>query len=246
MSPIRGMNRLRLDVARGLSPTQRRHRVSGQLVQFALASQPKGGRLCLSHAAVSNGDSMRRRDFITILGGAAAAPVIRPGSVPAATSPKRAIIAMPLIGGPYIIDGGEIGQSFIDAFLQGLQGLGYVLDRDFEIALRLDGGDVDRYPTFIEKEIVPLKPGIIYASATMDAVAARKATSTIPIVSAALADPVRLGLIASEARPGHRNIALYCWIAGETNRTRTRNGTGCKCGWAAYKFDRSKGSTPSP
>jgi putative tryptophan/tyrosine transport system substrate-binding protein len=157
---------------------------------------------------------MRRRDFITILGGAAAAPVIRPGSVPAATSPKRAIIGMPLIGEPYIIDGGEIAQSFVDAFLQGLQGFGHVLDRDFDIALRLDGGDVDRYPTFMEKEIVPLKPDVIYAFATLDAVAARRATSTIPIVCAALANPVRLGLIASEARPGGNVTGILPYVAG--------------------------------
>ena len=157
---------------------------------------------------------MKRREFITLIGGAAATQVIRPGSAPAATSAKRAIIGMPLIGGPYISDAGEIGQSFVNAFVQGLQDLGYALDHDVDLRIRLGGGDVDGYPAFIEKEIVPLKPDIIYASATMDAVAARKATSAIPIVSAALANPVRLGLIASEARPGGNVTGIMPYVAG--------------------------------
>jgi putative ABC transport system substrate-binding protein len=153
---------------------------------------------------------MKRRDFISILGGAAAAPVIRPGLLRAATSAKR-----PIIGIPAFYDGGKIGQSFFDGFLKGLQDQGYVADRDLEIQLRLaNDWDWDRYPAFIEKEIVPLKPDVIFAFATLDAVAAKKATSTIPIVCAALADAVHLGLIASEARPRSNVTGIMPYVAG--------------------------------
>ncbi len=152
---------------------------------------------------------MRRRDFITILGGSAATQVIRPGLVRAATSAKR-----PIIGMPYLYDAGKAGQAFTGAFLQGLQELGYVVDRDIDLQFRNGGGDWDRYPAFIEKEIVPLRPNIIFAYATVDAVAARKVTSTIPIVCAALADAVHLDLIASEARPGGNVTGVMPYVAG--------------------------------
>ncbi len=154
------------------------------------------------------GDSMRRRDFITILGGAAATQVIRPGSLPAATSPKR-----PIIGIPALLGRSKIGAAFRAVFLKGLQDLGYVVDRDLDIQFRLANGDWDRWPAVVE-EVIQLKPDVIFAYATVDAVGARKATSTIPIVCAALADAVRLGLIASEARPGGNVTGIMPYVAG--------------------------------
>src|SRR6266403_3734624 len=153
-------------------------------------------------------DSMKRREFITILGGAAATQVIRPGVVRAGTSPKRPIIGIPAFWAP-----NKIGQSFLNLFRQGLQDLGYVLGRDLDIQGRNAGGDWDRLPVIVE-EIVQLKPAVIYAFATLEAVAARKATSTIPIVCAALADAVHLGLIASEARPGGNVTGIEPYVAG--------------------------------
>ena len=151
---------------------------------------------------------MRRRDFIIILGGMAATQVIRPGAVRAETSPKRPIIGIPTFFAP-----SKIGYSFRAAFEQGLQDLGYVLDRDLDMQFRSAGGDWDRLPA-VEEEILQLKPHVIYAFATLEAVAARKATSTIPIVCAALADAVHLGLIASEARPGGNVTGIEPYVAG--------------------------------
>lgn len=152
-------------------------------------------------------DSVRRRDFI-ILGGAAAAQVIRPGMVRAVTSSKRPIIGLLSFFSP-----SKMGQSFGDVFRQGLQDLGYVLGRDLDIQARNAGGDWDRLPATVE-EIVQIKPDVIYAFSTLEAVAARKATSTIPIVCAALANAVRLGLIASEARPGGNVTGIEPYVAG--------------------------------
>jgi len=151
---------------------------------------------------------MRRRDFITILGGAAATQVIRPGPVPAATSAKR-----PIIGVPAFYPATKAGALFPGYFLKGLQDRGYVVDRDLDIQFRLADGDWDRWPAVIE-EIIQLKPDVIYAFATLEAVGARKATSTIPIVCSALADAVRLGLIASEARPGGNVTGIMPYVAG--------------------------------
>lgn len=145
---------------------------------------------------------MRRRDFIIILGG------MVPGAVRAETSPKRPIIGVPTFYAP-----SKIGYSFRTAFEQGLQDLGYVLDRDLDVQFRSAGGDWDRLPA-VEEEILQLKPHVIYAFATLEAVAARKATSTIPIVCAALADAVHLGLIASEARPGGNVTGIEPYVPG--------------------------------
>jgi len=151
---------------------------------------------------------MRRRDFITFLGGAAATQVIRPGPVPAATSAKRPIIVVPVF-----YPATKAGARFPGYFLKGLQDRGYVVERDFDVQFRLADGDWDRWPAVIE-EIIQLKPDVIYAMATLEAVGARKATSTIPIVCSALADAVRLGLIASEARPGGNVTGIMPYVAG--------------------------------
>ena len=151
---------------------------------------------------------MRRRDFITILGGVAATQVIRPGPVPAATSTKRPIIGVPV---PYAAT--KAGALFPGYFLKGLQDRGYVVDRDLDLQFRSADGDWDRWPAVIE-EIIQLKPDVIYAFATLEAVGARKATSTIPIVCSALGDAVRLGLIASEARPGGNVTGIMPYVAG--------------------------------
>ena len=134
--------------------------------------------------------------------------MIGPDLVRAGTPPKR-----PIIGIPALLSVSKIGRSFAGFFLKGLQDLGYVVDRDLDIQRRNAGGDWDRLPAVVE-EIVQLKPDVIYAFATLDAVAARKATSTIPIVCAALADAVRLGLIASEARPGGNVTGIMPYVAG--------------------------------
>jgi putative ABC transport system substrate-binding protein len=87
------------------------------------------------------------------------------------------------------------------------------VDRDLDIQVRRADNDWDRWPAVVE-EVVQLKPDVIYAGATLEAVAARKATSTIPIVCAALANAVRLGLIENEARPGGNVTGIQPYVAG--------------------------------
>jgi putative ABC transport system substrate-binding protein len=94
-----------------------------------------------------------------------------------------------------------------------MQDQGYVEGRDFDLVQRFAEGAVGRLPTIME-EMVQLKPDVILAPATLEAVAAKRATSTIPIVCPALADALNLGLIASEARPGGNLTGIEPYIEG--------------------------------
>jgi putative tryptophan/tyrosine transport system substrate-binding protein len=149
---------------------------------------------------------IRRRELLTLLGGAMVA-VMGPRAARAQASSKRPLIAW--------ISGGtrQVAESFIENFLRGLTELGYVEGRNFDIVYRFTEGYQERLPTLTE-ELVRLKPDIILATAAINAVAARKLTSTIPIVTPALADAVHLGLIASEARPGGNVTGIEPYVAG--------------------------------
>jgi len=91
--------------------------------------------------------------------------------------------------------------SSTEAFRQGLRELGYVEGRNLSIEYRWAAGKVERLPE-LAKELVLLKVNIIVASSTPTIEAAKRATSTIPIVMVAVADPVGSGLIDGLARPG--------------------------------------------
>jgi putative ABC transport system substrate-binding protein len=93
-------------------------------------------------------------------------------------------------------DSAELG-----AFRQRLADLGWVAGRNLELVLRDAGGQYDRLPD-VAAELVRLKVDVIVTITTPGAEAAKRATSTIPIVMAGSGDPVRRGLVASLARPG--------------------------------------------
>ena len=144
-----------------------------------------------------------RREFITLLGGAAAA---WPFAARGQASPKRPTIA-------WIGTSPQLNASFIENFLRGMRELSYAEGRNFDMLYRFTDGYQERLPALTE-EVILLKPDVILAAAVIYAVAARKATSTIPIVTPALADAVHLGLIASEARPGGNVTGIEPYVAG--------------------------------
>jgi ABC-type uncharacterized transport system substrate-binding protein len=146
---------------------------------------------------------MRRRKFLGFFGGLATAWSF---------AVRAQQLKRPLIG--WLGTGSHAAASlFVDAFLQGMRDLGYVEGRDFDITYRFADGYAERSPALAE-ELVRLKPNVILAAATGPAVAAKNATTTIPIVTAALADAIHLKLIASEARPGGNVTGITPYVAG--------------------------------
>jgi putative ABC transport system substrate-binding protein len=102
----------------------------------------------------------------------------------------------------FLASGSQEGRAqFIQSLLQGLSEQGYVEGRNVVLEYRFSDGDDDRLPA-LAAELVALPVALIVASGTPATVAAKQATSTIPIVMGASADPVESGLVASMARPG--------------------------------------------
>jgi putative ABC transport system substrate-binding protein len=146
---------------------------------------------------------MKRREFFTLLGGAALSPLAARAQSPT----KRPLIAWLSLSAP------TSSRVFVDAFLQGMREQGYVEGRQFDIAYRFADGYIERLPALAD-ELVRLNPDVILAPASGPAVAAKNATATIPIVTPALADAVHLGLIASESRPGGNVTGIAPYVAG--------------------------------
>jgi putative ABC transport system substrate-binding protein len=133
---------------------------------------------------------MKRREFITLLGGAAAWPV-------AARAQQSAKIAR--IG--FLTSGLAVNPHLPEAFRRGLRDLGYVEGRNVVIEYRDAEGKLERFPA-LAAELVALNVDVIVAGNVPQAIAAMHATRTLPIVFAAAADPVASGLVSSLARPG--------------------------------------------
>ena len=129
---------------------------------------------------------VKRREFITLLGGAAAWPL----TVRAQQSQSK----MPRIG---IID--PAGMS--DPFRQGLRDLGYIEGRNVTIEDRSAEERPDRLAA-AATELARLPVDVIVAAGTPATQAAKQATTTIPIVMAGIGDPIRAGFVASLAHPG--------------------------------------------
>ena len=135
---------------------------------------------------------MRRREFITLLGGAAAA---WPLAVHAEQGERARRIGVLM---NLAADDAE-GQARIAAFLQGLQQLGWTDGGNVRIDYRFAAGD--RFQRYAE-ELLALAPDVILASATPSVQALQRTTRTVPIVFAVVSDPVASGFVQSLARPG--------------------------------------------
>jgi putative ABC transport system substrate-binding protein len=137
---------------------------------------------------------MKRREFITLIGGAVAAWPVAARAQQTERVRRVGVLMSVAADGPD-------GQPRLAAFLKGLQELGWTDGRNVRIDLRWGAGDAERTRNYVA-ELVALGPDVILASGDHPVVALQQATRTVPIVFAMVADPVGAGFVESLAHPG--------------------------------------------
>jgi putative ABC transport system substrate-binding protein len=149
---------------------------------------------------------MRRRKFLGLLGGATVWPIV-----------ARAQSGSPVIGFLSSLSSGE-NSHFVAAFRQGVSDAGSVAGQNIRYEYRYADGDYQKL-TAMAAELVRQRVAVIAAGAPPAALAAKAATSTIPIVFVVGFDPVRAGLVASYNRPGS-NATGFCLITSPLGQKR--------------------------
>jgi putative tryptophan/tyrosine transport system substrate-binding protein len=142
---------------------------------------------------------VRRRDFITLLGGAAGgwplaarAQEVAPGARSAARPARIAVISF---------IGAAMAQPYWRAFRNGLRALGWLEGHNVTIAEQFAEGEDERLPAIVD-EILAIKPEVIVIDGARVVRAFRERAAAIPIVTSVVSDPIGSGFIASFARPG--------------------------------------------
>ena len=151
---------------------------------------------------------MKRRDVITLLGGAAAWP-LRAGAQQAGKVYRIGVLEM---------TSATLNVANVYALRAGLRQLGYFEGQNLVIEYRSADGRDDRFPG-LARELLALKVDVIVTRGTPAAKAVKNATSTVPVVMTASGDPVGVGLVTSLARPGG-NITGLSAIVGELSPKR--------------------------
>src|SRR5262245_54553125 len=155
------------------------------------------------------GEAMRRRDFITLVGSAAAIPL----------SAHAQQQALPVVA--FVRDGSpEANARYVAAFRKGLNESGYVEGQNVTVEYHWLEGQYDRL-TALLADLVRRQVAVIATLGNLTSVAAKAATPAIPIVFAVGEDPVKLGLVASLARPGG-NVTGTNFLVQETVAKRFR------------------------
>jgi putative tryptophan/tyrosine transport system substrate-binding protein len=147
-------------------------------------------------------DQLKRRDFITLFGGAAAWPMVAHGQQP----------AMPVIG--YLnmrhAAADQAEQAELNAFRRGLNEVGFIESRNVMIEYRWADGEIDRLPA-MTVDLLRRQVAVIFAYGAPAVVAAKAHTTDIPIVFFVGEDPVKEGFVASLNRPGGNVTGVTNW-----------------------------------
>ena len=146
---------------------------------------------------------MRRREFITLLGGAAAA---WPAAA-RAQQPALPIVGLMIAGSP-----GPLRRA-TEGFREGLKEAGFVEGQNVAIQYRFAEGQFDRFPAFAS-DLVGRQVEVLFTTSSAGTLAAMRATTTIPVVFAIGEDPVTLGIVASLNRPGGNVTGIYQFTTG--------------------------------
>jgi putative ABC transport system substrate-binding protein len=154
---------------------------------------------------------MMRREFITLLGGAAVAPSVL-GPLAARAQQTPGLLTHPRIA--FLgAESASTNQHFFDAFRQGMREHGYVDGQNVSLLERWAEGRSERFPEIIA-ELLGLKTNVIIAVSVPAALAAKSATSTIPIIFIA-SDPLGSGLVPSLARPSGNLTGFSLFLGDE-------------------------------
>ena len=153
-------------------------------------------------------NQLKRRQLFSLLGGAVA---LWPVGASAETPSRRSTIGF-LAGGSKVAN-----RQFYDSFPQGLRDLGYVEGRDYALAERYADGNHANLPA-LAQELVRLGPDLIVAAPGSAVLAAKQATASIPIVGINMSDPVGMGLVTNEARPGSNVTGVLVRVPGQAEK----------------------------
>ena len=156
---------------------------------------------------------MRRREFITLMGGAVAWPLAAQAQQ---TERVRRIGVLMSVAAD-----GPDGQPRLAAFLKRLQESGWTDGHNVRIHVRWGAGEAERTRKYAA-ELVALGPDVILASGDHPVVALQQSTSTVPIIFAMVADPVGAGFVESLAHPGRNTTGFTLY-----STARPRNGRSC-------------------
>jgi putative ABC transport system substrate-binding protein len=136
---------------------------------------------------------MRRREFIALVGGAA----VWPGAVLGQPSIRVRRVGVLMLG----TESEPVYQSYLAAFEEGLRQSGWIEGQNLHIDVRWSASNTDLARTYAV-ELIGLKPDVVLAATTLNLTMIRQATSTVPVVFVAVADPVQQGFVASIRQPG--------------------------------------------